>query len=281
MNESAQSHEGDRTLIKTRACQLAILLIASVLSFSVRADDSGDWSWISQSVGKSSSTLFVDSRWKELVRKQLPPAKLSLGTSKGRAPIADSVLALLSGPSDEVVTDKGLVRISACRLHSCTEKAAVLFDVPSHRVTFALVHYVFDQSSGEEPMLLVASNAPTLEPGHTAVVEAWLAEKGLKPTIRRYLRPSGQVVNLDAPAKETLESMFGFNWLKPSTAKCEPFKSLPIKDPATCWRDEGSFGLPVAGKEYRCETSSKNAFLMYSSQKICQEHLETMQANAP
>ncbi len=268
-------------MIKARTIQLAIFLTSSVVGLSAGAADSSDWSWISQSVGKPASTVFFDPRWKPLVRTLLPKTRLSLGASKGRAPIADSVFALLSGPSEDVVADKGLVRISACRQHSCPEKAAVLFDVPSHSVTFALVPFMFnDERASDAPMLLIASNAPTPDPRHVAAVEAWLAENGIHPRIRRYLRPSGQVVNLDAPAQQALETMFGFNWLKPETAKCRPFKALPIKDPATCWPDEGAFGIAVVGKEYRCDTSSKDAYLLYSSMAICQEHFETMQANA-
>jgi hypothetical protein len=260
--------------------RLAILLASALLGSPAQAAEKADWSWISQYVGKSSNDVVWDKRWKEQLRKELPPVKLALGASKGPAPLIDSVQALLGGPPDDVVATKGLVRVSACRQHSCDEKAAALFDPAAHQVTFALVHYFFGDEHSEKPMLLVVSSGPAPAPEHLAAVEAWLAEKGIKPEVRRYLRPSGEVVNLDGPSKETLEGMFGFDWLKPSKAKCEAFKALAIPDPAKCWLgDSNPFGLAVEGKWFRCKTSSKVEIFLFPSQKSCQEHLETMQAN--
>jgi hypothetical protein len=241
--------------------------------------DGADWSFIAQAVGKSSSTVVGDGRWRPFLKQQLPAIKVDLGVFRRAVPLVDSVAELLGGPSDDTISTNGLVRLSACRRHSCMEKAVVLVDVPGHRATIALVHYKFgDESSDSEPMLLVASRTPAPAPEHLAAVDAWLAELGLKPGIRRYLRPSGEVVNLDGPAQEALDGMFGFDWLKPSKAKCVPFKALAIRDPATCWLGAGSSFLPVEGKWYRCVVS-KAEFLLYPSQKVCQEQFETMQAN--
>jgi hypothetical protein len=274
--------QGGDILKKALTDKLAILLVSILLGVSAQAADAPDLSWISKLVGKSSSDVFSDPRWKELVQKQLPAVKLDLGASKGRVPVADSLSALLSGPPDDVVATQGLVRVSACRQHSCDEKAAVLMDPAAHRMTFALVHYFFGDDHSNEPLLLVASNGSAPAPEQVRAVEAWLTEKGIKPTVRRYLRPSGEVVNLDAPSKETLEGMVGFDWLKPTKAKCEPFKSMGISDPAICWlgtSDTPFGGEAVKGKWYRCKPSSKVEFFVFPSKEACQGQLDTMNAN--
>jgi hypothetical protein len=267
--------------VASRIVRLLGLLVLILPGHRAAARDGVEWAWIAESVGKSSNGVVTDGRWRSLLRELVPPVKLDLGLARRAIPVADSVVELLGGPADDVVLAKGLVRVSACRQHSCPEKAVAVLDVTRRQATLALVHFKLgDQAVESEPMLLVVANAPAPPPGHLAEIEAWLAEKQLAPKVRRLLRPGGEVVNLDAPAMETLEAMFGFDWTTPARVRCAPFKALRIADPATCWLGGDTSFLPVDGKWYRCQVK-KAEIMLYPSEKVCQAQLETMQANGP
>lgn len=72
------------------------------------------------------------------------------------ATIADQVIAGLGGPPDQLVRlDEDTVLASACRAHSCMEKAAVVIDCPSKVVAVGVVHYCSANKPGcvEQPEL--------------------------------------------------------------------------------------------------------------------------------
>nr|WP_091656568.1 hypothetical protein [Massilia sp. PDC64] len=59
-----------------------------------------------------------------------------------RGPLYGQVLAGLGGPPDEIISVENKLRFaSACRAHSCTEKAAVLIACPDKVVAVGILHF--------------------------------------------------------------------------------------------------------------------------------------------
>lgn len=77
------------------------------------------------------------------------------------ATIADQVMSGLGGPPDAFtrIDDKTVIA-SACRAHSCTEKAAVVIDCPSGIAAVAVIHYCSTEREGcyDQPELTLFSD---------------------------------------------------------------------------------------------------------------------------
>lgn len=74
---------------------------------------------------------------------------------------------------------------------------------------------------------------------------------------------------------------YGFNWLKPKSAKCQP---ISTKQAATFKKCEffakgQSFGLPLS--HHTCMGSGRDEYLIYKTKSQCVEAIETMHAHAP
>jgi hypothetical protein len=77
-----------------------------------------------------------------------------------------------------------------------------------------------------------------------------------------------------------LSEGFGFDWLQPETARCARITPVEIKTFTRCeFHTSGAFGLPLS--YHACATPRGGEFLVFISAAVCQEVLETMQANAP
>lgn len=94
--------------------------------------------------------------------------------------LSDQVLAGLGGPPNDIVRIGGsrLFLASACRAHSCMEKAAVVFKDPGHLIAFGVVHYAcFDKPSKPEcsdhPSLAVLTRASPLDPQVRQTLVDW------------------------------------------------------------------------------------------------------------
>jgi hypothetical protein len=89
------------------------------------------------------------------------------------ATIADQVMSGLGGPPDPITRlDGNTVIASACRAHSCIEKAAVVITCPTKIVAVGVIHYVppdFDQ-----PKLTLYSTG-TNQAAHSALKQ-WAAK---------------------------------------------------------------------------------------------------------
>ncbi len=162
----------------------------------------------------------------------------------------------------------GLVRLSACRPHDCPEKGMAVFDPSSHRVTFALVHFIFGDNAvvSDQPMLLVVSNGPAPPPEQLAVVNAWLDEKGVKPGIRRYLRQSGEVVDLDAASMGAPSTDDVFGGLSLGLSEAAVVKLLGKPATRSKVAEEAASGLrvstwtwPAAGVTLVMDTTDKRS----------------------
>jgi len=95
--------------------------------------------------------------------------------------LSDQVVAGLGGPPDAVVRigNSPLFLASACRAHSCTEKAAVIFKDPKHLIAFGVVHYpsCFDKPAkpgcSDQPTLSILTRASSLDPQVRETLVDW------------------------------------------------------------------------------------------------------------
>ncbi|WP_348010062.1 hypothetical protein [Roseateles sp.] len=95
--------------------------------------------------------------------------------------LSDQMVAGLGGPPDAVVRigSSPLFLASACRAHSCMEKAAVIFKDPEHLIAFGVVHYpsCFDKPAkpgcSDHPSLSVLTRASPLDPEVRETLVDW------------------------------------------------------------------------------------------------------------
>lgn len=93
------------------------------------------------------------------------------------ATIAEQVISGLGGPPDEVKRlDGNMVLASACRAHSCIEKAAVVIACPAKIAAVAVIHYctVAKPGCADEPELTLYSDGMNL--GAHNALKAWAAQ---------------------------------------------------------------------------------------------------------
>lgn len=73
---------------------------------------------------------------------------------------------------------------------------------------------------------------------------------------------------------------FGFDWLRPGTARCGVINETALKGFRSCeYRADGTFGL--RDPAFACRRNEKSEYLVYASKAACVRNLETMKANAP
>jgi hypothetical protein len=72
---------------------------------------------------------------------------------------------------------------------------------------------------------------------------------------------------------------FGFDWLRPKSARCEAVSEALLKRFRRCEHRAGAFGLsdPV----HLCRVDGRSEYLVFASKAACIENLETMKANGP
>ena len=95
--------------------------------------------------------------------------------------LSDQVAAGLGGPPDAVVRigSSPLFLASACRAHSCMEKAAVIFKDPEHLIAFGVVHYpaCLDKrpkpDCSDHPSLSVLTRASSVDPEVRETLVDW------------------------------------------------------------------------------------------------------------
>ena len=83
-----------------------------------------------------------------------------------------------------------------------------------------------------------------------------------------------------AESKAPNPGAFGFDWLRPDTARCQALTEPALMRLRQCeYRDSGTFGLsdPV----FVCRVSEQSEFFIYATEAACIRNLETMKANAP
>lgn len=89
-------------------------------------------------------------------------------------------------------------------------------------------------------------------------------------------------VTLSAEAGERISAVgrYGFDWLKPESAKCHQIqaKEAALFKPCTA-HSSGAFGLALP--YLSCPEKKGGEVLAFDDQQKCQLALETMQANAP
>jgi len=84
------------------------------------------------------------------------------------------------------------------------------------------------------------------------------------------------------PAESALPAVgaFGFDWLRPGSARCEAITGSARKRFRQCdYQTSGTFGLSDPVRV--CRISERSEYLIYASQAACVRNLETMKAHAP
>jgi len=79
----------------------------------------------------------------------------------------------------------------------------------------------------------------------------------------------------------TVVGKFGFNWLKPTNARCVAITDAAASAFKTCKHSDANSEGSFTGKKdyYSCQAGPNNETMIYSTQARCKEELETMQAN--
>jgi len=105
----------------------------------------------------------------------------------------------------------------------------------------------------------------------------------LRSAMQRML-PHASVLLLSSPLcanAATIPSVgtFGFDWLRPKSARCQTISEALLKRFSHCERRPGAFGLsdPV----YVCRIDEHSEYMIFESESACVNNLETMKANGP
>jgi hypothetical protein len=73
---------------------------------------------------------------------------------------------------------------------------------------------------------------------------------------------------------------YGFDWLHPEQAKCEKIAPAQVKTFSSCsYLAEG--GFDGSATAYLCSVNPQSEYMLFMSQSICQQQLQTLLANAP
>ena len=73
---------------------------------------------------------------------------------------------------------------------------------------------------------------------------------------------------------------YGFNWLKPETAKCQKITEDCLKEFKTCRKNTKTGGFGEHKPTHVCQ-AAEGEWIIYANKAQCQDEFETMQANAP
>jgi uncharacterized protein YecT (DUF1311 family) len=172
--------------LRSSLIALSILFTATPVLAQTRAaphstKESDSFSWMLGYKGKSTNEFIWDSRTKRLVNTRLP------------AELADHVLESLGGPPDPVYfVEERYVSTSACRPHSCTEKAFLWVDT---QTGVGLGAYYVPEA------LLIGSNglsASTIPPKVKLALINWLTDQNLQTASVDFIGPSGSRTALSA-----------------------------------------------------------------------------------
>jgi hypothetical protein len=82
-----------------------------------------------------------------------------------------------------------------------------------------------------------------------------------------------------APATSTTPKAgsHAFNWLDPQHAQCKELSAKDVAKFSKCEASDNAFGLE--SKSLMCKVDAKHEWVVYDTAALCQEALETMQAN--
>src|SRR4029453_4187048 len=73
---------------------------------------------------------------------------------------------------------------------------------------------------------------------------------------------------------------FGFDWLRPNSARCEVISESLRKRFIQCeFRSTGAFGL--SDPLHVCRVSDRSEYMIFETKSVCVNNLATMKANAP
>jgi len=161
--------------------------------------DNAAFGWLQEYAGKTTNAVIWDDRFADFLASVVPAAQLDLGAAKHGEKISlkSTVLEFIGGPPDDVkITPSGIAILSACRFHSCPEKAWIWYDSYNETVIGALVHYVFEGDYSEKPSLLVFSlqvDKSNIPKQFTKDLNGWLKSQDLPVKTKRFAGKDGAV----------------------------------------------------------------------------------------
>ncbi|HEX6733189.1 MAG TPA: hypothetical protein VF096_00135 [Azonexus sp.] len=83
-----------------------------------------------------------------------------------------------------------------------------------------------------------------------------------------------------AAAETPAAGSYGFDWLKPDSARCVALTETVIRGFRSCeFKPDGTFGL--GDPAFACRRNASSEYLVYASKATCTRNLETMRAHAP
>ena len=72
---------------------------------------------------------------------------------------------------------------------------------------------------------------------------------------------------------------YGFDWLRPKTARCEVISGTLRERLRDCEIRDGAFGL--SDRVHVCRVDARSEYLFFESRATCVDNLQAMKANAP
>lgn len=194
----------ERDVCKDKACFAEAYekkLVALQKEAAGRSDDSNvaagaPFAWLLEYQGQSTNSVVWDPRFKKTLDAVAPAFKKDLGMGQEET-LAATLREFIAGPPEDVVVEeKRYVVLSACRAHSCPEKAWLWIDLAQNTALGALAHYIYGkESSVERPDLLLFSKQLTvdqLSENARRHLDAWLRDNDLHVKTWRFVDAKGE-----------------------------------------------------------------------------------------
>lgn len=169
---------------------LPAVLAASALLTATAYANPKKIDWLLPYVGKSSSDLAWDPKFKPLLQSSIPKQSHAIFGRKA-TPLSDAAIEMLGGPPSDVKQDGKAVYFSSCRAQSCDEKSLFFADTADSSVTIALVHFIWKGAYKSQPDLLVISSGSTLPKNFKSTIKNWLGREKISPQVTRLVNSTG------------------------------------------------------------------------------------------
>ena len=173
-----------------------ILLTVFILFPQTSFSQETDFKWLLKYSGKSTNDVAWDKRFNNFLLAETPKISLDLGMGKSYL-LKSTVKEFIGGPPEDVsITNNEIIILSACRAHSCPEKAWLWCNIKTGVVVGAVVHYIFRGKYSENPSLLLFSNqvmSDSVPEQCQKDLENWLNKNEIVPRVRRFVDKKGKI----------------------------------------------------------------------------------------
>ena len=92
---------------------------------------------------------------------------------------------------------------------------------------------------------------------------------------------AAQIVLANSVPSSSVVGKYGFDWLRPTKAKCAAITEQAAGGFKTCTQADANSPGSFTGKKdfYTCRVSKTSEYMIYNSQSRCREELEVMKSN--